>query len=143
MNRSAYNANLIDAAVDQLERFGVPVTPENVLANVRADYAVTPADHEPLILGRIRLRLATTGRVIADEATRERRPFADCSPDEYEAQVRIEERNAKACADKADNDRRVVAFLRSKEQELGRPVTAGEFLEELAPLLAERADAAA
>lgn len=136
----------IDDAIDHLEKLGQRVTPAAVKINVRKHLTYGDlSTHEMLdaaIDQRLRPRLAARGYVIADDETRVRKLFADCAPEEFAAQVEVAQINLDKCARRLSEDRKVLAFLRSKEQALGRPVTAGEFADEIAVLLAEATEAA-
>lgn len=109
------------------------VTPATVKINVRKHITYADLTTE---------EMAALGYVVTDAEALDRRLFDECSPDEFEAQVEIQATNVQRCRDRLAVDRRVLAFLRSKERELGRPVTAGEFGEEIAVLLAEGVEAA-
>lgn len=137
----------IDEAVADLERLGIDITPAKVRVNVRnrLTYGELKPDQmlDALIDQRLRPRLGDLGYVIADDDTRARKLFEDCTPADFAAQVGVEEANVKACVEQLRKDRKALDYLRAKEQELGRPVTAGEFADEIAAIVGEPREQAA
>lgn len=137
----------IKDAVAHLERLGVRVTPDTVKQHVRRRITYADLTTEEMLDAsidrKLRPTLSALGYVITDQDTLNRRLFDECTPDEFESQVEIQAVNVQRCRDRLDADRRVLAFLRAKEGELGRPVTAGEFAEEIAALIGEPQEQAA
>lgn len=137
----------IKDAVAHLEKLRVRVTPDTVKKEVRSRITYADLTTEEMLDAsidrKLRPALAALGYVITDADTLNRRLFDECSPDEFESQVAIQALNVQRCRDRLDTDRRVLAFLRAKERELGRPVTAGEFAEEIAAMVGESQEQAA
>lgn len=114
----------IDAAIDKLERAGIPPTLDRIETNL-GWRDMTHAETEPVLRGAFRAkasrRLKTRGYVIGDEVTHERFDFWAATPDQIETQWRIERDNRQHVESHEKARRMLLDFLRIKEKELGYP----------------------
>lgn len=121
---------VIVAAIDKVERYGLPMTTENVKANVDVD-ALTLGDMNSALwrhlAAQIPVVMRDRGLIIADTKTRERKDFWASTPDELEEQKRIKEQSNDFDRVRITCDEAVITFLREKEKEFGYEVYPGLF----------------
>lgn len=125
---------VIDAAIERVERYGLPMTPDNVIANVQVD-GLTLADAHDALRRLVRsltpVVLKERGFVIADPKTRERKDFWNSGPDDLEEQQRIKEQGNDFDQVQIAVGKAVIKFLREKEKEFGYEVYPGLFHAEI------------
>lgn len=129
----------IAAAIDLVEKHGLPLTPATVRANVDIE-ALSLADAREALAkhvnGQIPLMLKERGCVIVDERSGERKSFWTSTPDELEEQERIKARSSDFDRVRLACGAAVVAFLREKEREFGYEVCPDLFADDIARIYA-------
>lgn len=134
MPRETATRLLITEAIDRVQRYGLPLTPANVKANVNikdftlAEIEVGMTKH---VFAQIPTVMKEQGLIIADAVTRERKAFWDSSADELEEQKRIKEQSSDFDRVRLACDEQIIVFLRVKEKEHGYAVYPGLFHAEI------------
>jgi hypothetical protein len=124
----------VDAAIERVERYGLPMTLENVSANVQVDSLTVAAAVDALrrqVKSMIPVRMKEMGFVITDAKTRERKDFWTATADELDEQTRIKQQSSDHDRVRIACDEAVVAFLREKEKDFGYEVWPGLFHAEI------------
>lgn len=125
---------VIIAAKEKTERYGLPVTPDNVRANI--DYsALTIGDAVEATRrytnSQVAVVLKSQGFVITDTATRERKDFWQSTRSELGEQLRLKVESATYDSNRILADKAMLALLEEKERELGYEPYAGLFRDEI------------
>lgn len=126
--------DVILAAKDKVERYGLPVTLENVRSNI---------DYSSLTIGdaveatrrytnaQVAAVLKSLGFIIADTVTRERKSYWESTRSELGEQLRLKVESATFDSNKILVDKAVIALLEEKEKELGYEPYAGLFQDDI------------
>lgn len=130
---------VISAALDKVERYGLPITLENVRANI---------DYSSLTIGdaveatrrytnaQVPTVLKSMGLIIADTVTRERKGYWDSTRAELGEQLRLKVESATFDSNRILAEKAVLAFLEEKEKELGYEPYAGLFRDDITRIYA-------
>jgi hypothetical protein len=134
MPRQNAARKLIAQSIERVQRHGLKLTPENVKANISIrDFTLGEIEEGMTkhVYAQIPVVMKEQGLIIADPATRERKPFWEASADDLDEQTRIKEQSSDFDRVRLVCDKAVVAFLREKESELGYEVYPGLFHAEI------------
>jgi hypothetical protein len=122
------------AAKDKVERYGLPMTLENVRANI---------DYSSLTIGdaveatrrytnaQVPTVLKSLDLIIVDTVTRERKGYWESTRSELGEQLRLKVESATYDSNKILVDKAVISLLEEKERELGYEPYAGLFQDEI------------
>lgn len=130
---------VIDAAIDARKTHRSPVTTglivSDLLASVPGPVMIT--EFGRLVGGRVNARLKARGEVIVDDTTRNRKTDVDVTDTEFTVYVSIKQDHLDHVQDRLKADKDVGRFLKRKAGSLGRPVTMGEFEQEIDAIYAK------
>lgn len=136
----------IDDAVSLLQRYGQPLTIDNIVTNAKQKLTYSDFSSEEACEAMIRLRapgrLKALGLSIVDSETYAREEFEECTDEQFAERIEVKERNVRHVQRHLAADRAVAEFLAAKHEQHGRPVTVGEFLSEIDAIYAEHGVAA-
>lgn len=131
----------IDDAVSMLQRYGQPLTIENIVTNAKKALTYADFSSEEACEAMIRLRapgrLRTLGLSIVDSETFEREEFEECTDEQFAERIEVKERNLRHVQRNLAADRAVAEYLAVMHEQHGRPVTVGEFREAIDAIYAE------
>lgn len=126
--------DVIIAAKEKAERYGLPITLTNVRANI---------DYSSLTIGdaveatrrytnaQVPAVLKSLGLIIADGTTRERKDYWQSTREELGEQLRLKVESATYDSNRILAEKAVLAFLEEKEKELGYEPYAGLFRDDI------------
>lgn len=132
-------ADAIRDAAKKCERYGQPVTPKYVEANVDVG-EVTMGYAEGVVQRHVRARIPAVlkqlGYVIADTETRERKLFARVSQEEWEAQIRVKEESSVYDVKRLRCDKALSTFWAEKNKAHGYGVYVETFWDDVVRIYA-------
>lgn len=125
---------VIVAAKEKAERYGLPITLDNVRANI--DYGSLTVGEAVEAARRytnaqVAAVLKSQGFIIADAATRERKDYWSSTRAELGEQLRIKVESATFDSNRILAEKAVLAFLEEKEKELGYEPYVGLFRDDV------------
>jgi hypothetical protein len=129
---------LIDKVVDQYETKGLTVATGPVANDVAAAAGgkLMIQMFERLVGPAVRRRLLARGYLVDDSTTWTRKARAEMTTIDFTVQVNVKEENLRNVAHWLKAERKVLAFMQKQEALLGRPVTMGEFENDIAKIYA-------
>lgn len=125
MPRNAAARKLIAQAMERIERHGLPMSTQNVKANVCIDDFTLREIRDGMehnVNALIPVVMKEQGFVITDERTRERKSFWQATADELDEQLRLKTEGSRFDRQRIACDEAVIAFLREKEKDFGYEV---------------------
>lgn len=123
----------IDDAINMHEARGMPMDVDSIVTSTdnRIRYKTVLKFVPMLLRPHVRARLVSRGYLVADADDYDRKLRDEMLAAEFDQQVLVKQLNFDAIAQHLKADKAVQRFLHAKEETLGRPVTIGEFSDDV------------